>query len=92
LSSRLETQIRALARAIKSREYVKAILYGYATEGGSSSFDFTLSARRASVVATYLRQSLVAIHDGSVKINAVGEGAIVGSTTAMFRRVEVFVK
>jgi uncharacterized repeat protein (TIGR02543 family) len=92
LNGALKIQIRRIALAMKSKRYDSASLYGYATGSGSPTLNMTISAKRAISVAFYLREQLAAIHAKSVTMRSAGEGAIKGSTIAMFRRVEIFVK
>jgi uncharacterized repeat protein (TIGR02543 family) len=92
LSNTLKDQVRKIALAMKSKGYVSASLYGYATGSGSPALNLTLSAKRAIAVVFYLRQQLAEVHTKSVTMRSAGEGAIKGSTIAMFRRVEIFVK
>jgi len=92
LTGALKLQIRGIAVAIKSSGYAAASLYGYATGSGSASTNQQLSTNRALAVVGFLRSDLAAIHSKSVSTNAAGEGAIAGSTGAMFRRVEIFVR
>ncbi len=92
LNGALKIQIRRIALAMKSKRYDSASLYGYATGSGSSALNMTISAKRAISVVFYLRGQLATIHAKSVTMRSAGEGAIKGSTIAMFRRVEIFVK
>ena len=92
LSSSLKAQVRRIANAMKTENYTSAALYGYATGNGSPAVNVSLSAQRALAVVYFLQSQLASLHAKKIPMRAAGEGAIKGSTLAMFRRVEIFVK
>jgi len=92
LSPALKNQVRRIAIEMKSKRYVAVSLYGYAADGGSASSNLNLSSKRSLVVAIYLKSQLALEHASAVTMSSAGEGELKGSTTALFRRVEIFVK
>jgi outer membrane protein OmpA-like peptidoglycan-associated protein len=91
LSANLKMQIRQLAATIKSKRYVKVMLYGYTAATGVTSLNRTLSLARATNVANFLRSELSAMKVRGVAISAAGEGDVAGKTAPQYSRVEVFV-
>jgi uncharacterized repeat protein (TIGR02543 family) len=92
LSSSLKSQVRRIAQSMRTANYASATLYGYATGNGTQLVNMALSSKRALSVVVYLRSELRSMHVKSVTMRSAGEGAIMGLTSAMFRRVEIFVK
>jgi hypothetical protein len=91
LSANLKTQVRRLAELTRSEHYVALTLYGYTSDTGPARTQMVISDLRASAVATYLRQQLDDLRVTGVKVRSVGEGAVKAETSALYRRVEVFV-
>ncbi len=91
LSNGLKGQVRRLASIIKSRKYHVVNLYGYTAWTGLVSLNFSLSRKRATVVANYLRTQLRVLKVTGVTIRSAGEGSIGGATNPSYSRVEVFV-
>jgi outer membrane protein OmpA-like peptidoglycan-associated protein len=91
LSASLEHQVRALATVMKAKHYTKVKLYGYTAATGLATLDRSLSADRASRVASYLRVELRSMKVTGVAIEAAGEGSLTGKTSSLYSRVEVFV-
>lgn len=90
LTNVLRTQIREIALAMRSQQFVAVALYGYDSGSGAATLHMTLSTQRALRVVEFLRVELARLHVKSVAMTARGEGEIIGFTAAMFRRVEVF--
>jgi uncharacterized repeat protein (TIGR02543 family) len=91
LSANLKTQVHRLAELTRSEHYVALTLYGYTSDTGPARTQMVISDLRASAVATYLRQQLADLHVSGVRVISVGEGAVKAETSALYRRVEVFV-
>jgi uncharacterized repeat protein (TIGR02543 family) len=92
LTKNLKTQVLRLALLTKSSHFAAETMYGYTNDIGSTSSQVAISARRAAVVANYLRVILASLHVNGVKVTSAGEGAFKTGATASYRRVEVFVK
>jgi outer membrane protein OmpA-like peptidoglycan-associated protein len=92
LSSGLKEQVIHLAKMIKARHFTEVTLYGYTSATGLISLNRSISQRRATNVADYLRATLSKMKVKGVKIMAAGEGAIGGRTSSAYSRVEVFVE
>jgi uncharacterized repeat protein (TIGR02543 family) len=88
LTKAMKSQISRLATLIKRRGYKTVSLFGYAASTGLVSLTRSISARRATAVAAYLRSRLAALHV-RVSITSAGEGSVVGASAAANRRVEV---
>jgi outer membrane protein OmpA-like peptidoglycan-associated protein len=91
LTETLIHQVNDLASAIKVKKYTKVSLYGYTAQTGLATLNSVLSTARAVRVASYLRHELHTLHVEGVHISASGEGAVSGSTSSLYSRVEVFV-
>jgi uncharacterized repeat protein (TIGR02543 family) len=92
LTANLKTQVRRLALLTKSSHFTAETLYGYTSDTGSLSSQLAISNQRANAVARYLRVELASMRVVGVKVTAAGEGAFKTGASALFRRVEVFVK
>jgi uncharacterized repeat protein (TIGR02543 family) len=90
LSTVLKSQINRIATTIKSRKYLKVDLFGYSAATGLKSLNMSLSRRRATNVATYLRSRLQFLKVRGVAISSSGQGSIAGQTGKAYSRVEVF--
>ena len=75
LSSTAQSEIRALADAIKDDHLTNVTIDGYASSTGSTSQNNVLGTNRASVTASYLRSALADLKVSDVHISVVGEGA-----------------
>jgi outer membrane protein OmpA-like peptidoglycan-associated protein len=91
LSSALKVQVKKLASLVKTGGYAVVTLYGYSSDSGTKAHKLSISRSRANSVAAYLRTQLNAMNVKGVTIDAAGEGSIKGKTSAVYRRVEVFV-
>jgi uncharacterized repeat protein (TIGR02543 family) len=91
LTPALEKQVRMLAASVKTRRYTKVLLFGFSAATGVTSLDHSLSAARASNVASYLRAELRSMKVDNVDITTSGQGSVDGSKNASNSRVEVFV-
>jgi hypothetical protein len=91
LTPALEKQVRTLAATVKTRRYTKVLLFGFSAATGVTSLDHSLSAARASNVASYLRAELRSMKVDNVDITTSGQGSVDGSKNASNSRVEVFV-
>ncbi len=92
LNATLKLQIRAIATSMKARDYASAAMFGYALANEETVNVKTLSVRRATAVENYLRGVLVALGVEPVVMHATGEALVKGTSSADFRRVEVFLK
>ena len=92
LGATLKKQIHNIASGMKARDYSSASMFGYALSNEKVANVNTLSARRATAVENYLRVVLVALHVEPVAMHATGESLVKGTSNALFRRVEVFLK
>lgn len=92
LSAGLKGQVVHLAKMIKARHFTDVTLYGYTSATGLVSLNRSISQRRATSVADFLRATLGKMKVRDVKITAAGEGAIGGRTSPAYSRVEVFVE
>jgi uncharacterized repeat protein (TIGR02543 family) len=90
LTSTLETQIDALATTTKNNHDSTIALTGYGDKLSKTdqlneslwAADYALSQRRASAVATYLRQRLAAAGVVGISISAIGNGSSISSSSA----------
>jgi uncharacterized repeat protein (TIGR02543 family) len=92
LTANLRLQVIRLALLSKASHFKVETLYGYTNDVGTAASQRLVSARRANVVANFLRAELAVLHVRGVKVSSAGEGAFVTGTSPAFRRVEVFVK
>jgi uncharacterized repeat protein (TIGR02543 family) len=92
LTANLRIQVMRLALLSRASHFTVETLYGYTNDVGSVASQRAVSARRASVVANFLRAELAVLHVRNVRVTSAGEGAFVTGSSPAFRRVEVFVK
>jgi outer membrane protein OmpA-like peptidoglycan-associated protein len=92
LGATLKIQIHNIANSMKSRDYASASMFGYALANEKVTNINTLSSRRATAVENYLRGLLVEMRVEPVVMHGTGEGLVKGSNSAVYRRVEVFLK
>ncbi|MGC1420575.1 MAG: InlB B-repeat-containing protein [Acidimicrobiales bacterium] len=92
LTANLRIQVMRLALLSRASHFTVETLYGYTNDVGSAASQRAVSARRANVVANFLRAELAVLHVRNVRITSAGEGAFVTGSSPAFRRVEVFVK
>jgi len=88
LTASLRTQVSRFVALIARRHYKTVSLFGYAANTGLVSLNRSISARRASAVAVYMRSRLAASHL-KVTVKSAGEGSILGVAAASNTRVEV---
>jgi hypothetical protein len=92
LGPTIKAQIHNIASGMKTRDYASASMFGYSLANEKGLNTRTLSGRRATAVTNYLRGVLVALHIRPVVTHAMGEGSVKGTSNAVFRRVEIFLK
>lgn len=91
LTSSDGSQVSRLVARLASGHYHRVTVYGYVSSGSSPSYSRTMSRTRAERVAAALRAALRARGLGTVRVVALGEGAMAGHRGVSARRVEIFV-